>query len=131
MTETGFLENLASSLETLTRLRMHGLQLSIDDFGTGYSSIQQLSRVPFTELKIDRSFVAGIHANSRNRSLVASMVNMAKELGLETVAEGAELESEVSTLRGLCCDQVQGYFFGRPMAGDDFLTWLEGDRVSA
>ena len=114
VTETGFLENLASSLETLTRLRMHGLQLSIDDFGTGYSSIQQLSRVPFTELKIDRSFVAGIHTNSRNRSLVASMVNMAKELGLETVAEGAELESEVERTSGAWLRPRPGVFLRPP-----------------
>src|SRR3954452_16042857 len=82
------------ALENLTRLRMRGFGLSIDDYGTGYSSMQQLTRVPFTELKIDRSFVTDAGCNRQTRVILAASLEMARKLGIAAVAEGVETQQD-------------------------------------
>lgn len=121
VTETAAATDVGRVLESLTRLRMRGFELSIDDFGTGYSSLEQLSRVAFTELKIDRSFVSQITACADARTIVASSIDMAHRLGIRSVAEGIETAAEWDMLGDLGCDQVQGFLLGRAMPGNDFL----------
>lgn len=125
VTETAVADNLAAVLETLTRLRMYGFGLSIDDYGTGYSSMRQLSRIPFTEVKIDRAFVTNLDSVPKNRAIVNSILTLARELNLSTVAEGVETEAEWAVLEAMGCDQVQGFIISRPMAGDRFIPWAQ------
>jgi GAF domain-containing protein len=104
--------------ETLARLAELGVCLSIDDFGTGHSSLARVTRHPFTELKIDRSFV--MELATEHRPVVATIVSLARTLGLRVVAEGVEDEATLNALRGLGCDVAQGYLLARPVAAADF-----------
>ena len=124
LTETTAPQRTAELLDILTRVRLKGFQLSIDDFGTGYSSLVQLAQLPFSEIKIDRSFVWGLHSSDEARKIVATTVGLGKQLQLATVAEGVENEAQARALAELQCDQAQGYFFARPMDGDAAQAWL-------
>ncbi len=124
LTETTAPRRTAELLDILTRVRLKGFQLSIDDFGTGYSSLVQLAQLPFSEIKIDRSFVGGLHSSDQARKIVATTVALGKQLQLTTVAEGVENEAQARALTELQCDQAQGYFFARPMPGDAARAWL-------
>ncbi|MBV8035902.1 EAL domain-containing response regulator [Roseateles sp.] len=123
ITESGVISRLGTALGTLVRLRMRGFGLSIDDYGTGYSSMQQLSRIPFTELKIDKSFINGAYANERLRVILQSAIDMTQRLGLACVAEGVETAEDWALLRRAGCDLAQGWFFGRAMPGDELPAW--------
>jgi EAL domain-containing protein (putative c-di-GMP-specific phosphodiesterase class I) len=98
--------------------------LSIDDFGTGFSSMEQLAMLPFTELKVDRSFVTGICDNAQKQAMVTSTVRMAKDLKLNVVAEGIETEEEASFLKAAGCDYGQGYWLSRPIPADAFTEFM-------
>ena len=124
VTESAASTDLAQVLENLARLRVRGFGLSIDDFGTGYSSMQQLSRVAFTELKIDRTFIANAAREESARVILSSSLDMARKLGLAAVAEGVETESDWNLLRRLGCDMAQGYWIARPMEASAFLNWV-------
>ena len=115
--------DLGHSLETLARLRMKGFGLSIDDYGTGFSSMQQLTRVPFIELKIDQLFVTGAAKQDVLQALLGTSVTMAKRLKLKSVAEGVESEQDWQTVARLGCDVAQGYFIGKPMPGGELVDW--------
>jgi EAL domain-containing protein (putative c-di-GMP-specific phosphodiesterase class I)/AmiR/NasT family two-component response regulator len=123
VTETAVMQDPARALNILARLRLKGFGLSIDDFGTGYSSLQQLGAIPFTELKVDQSFVHGSVEDARKRTMVETSLELAKKLKLKTVAEGAETRAEWDLLIALGCDQVQGYFVAKPMPGDQIPGW--------
>ncbi len=127
ITETAAMTDIAKALENLTRLRMKGFGLSIDDYGTGYSSMQQLSRIPFTELKIDQSFVMSATEKESSKVILSSSLDMAKKLKLKVVAEGVETRAHWNLLKELGCDIAQGYFIAKPMEaaafGDWALTW--------
>jgi EAL domain-containing protein (putative c-di-GMP-specific phosphodiesterase class I) len=125
ITESGLIQNLASSLDILMRLRMKGVQLSIDDFGTGYAMMQQLRNVPATELKIDKSFVHEMHINDGARVVVQKTIEIGHELGMTVIAEGVETADQLEFLRTNRCDLAQGYFFSRPLPVPDLLAWFE------
>ncbi len=126
VTETRLIANVVVPLEILTRLRLKGIALSIDDFGTGHSSLEQLKRIPFTELKIDRAFVNGAQHNETARSILESSVVLAQRLGMTVVAEGVETEEDWDLVASLGVDLVQGYFVSRPLPPDDLPAWLAG-----
>lgn len=123
ITETAAMTELAPALENLTRLRMHGFWLSIDDYGTGFASMQQLARVPFTELKIDQGFVTGCARNRAAHVIVEASLALARGLGLKAVAEGIETEEDWDTLKAAGCDIAQGYFLARPLEEEAFLEF--------
>jgi EAL domain-containing protein (putative c-di-GMP-specific phosphodiesterase class I)/CheY-like chemotaxis protein len=123
VTETVAMTDVAHCLETLSRLRMNGVGLSIDDFGTGHASFQQLSRVPYTELKIDRGFVTAVSDHPRMQAIVESSISIARELGLTCAAEGVETDRDWEFLRQAGCHVAQGFFIARPMAGDGLPAW--------
>jgi EAL domain-containing protein (putative c-di-GMP-specific phosphodiesterase class I) len=125
LTESAATTNLGAALENLTRLRMAGFGLSIDDFGTAYSSMQQLTRIPFTELKIDRSFVTNAVNHEAARVMLTSSLQIARQLNLKSVAEGVETQQEWDLLQELGCDLAQGYFIAKPMEVNDYLNWLK------
>jgi EAL domain-containing protein (putative c-di-GMP-specific phosphodiesterase class I)/FixJ family two-component response regulator len=126
ITESAAMTNVAPCLEALARLRMKGFGLSIDDYGTGYSSMQQLGRIPFTELKIDQSFVTDSTRDPQNRIILDSSISMARKLGLKTVAEGVETRGDWNLLQELGCSIAQGYFIAKPMSAAGFLEWMPG-----
>lgn len=124
VTESRLIQDLAPALEVVTRLRLKGFGLSIDDFGTGYSSLEQLQRIPFDELKIDRRFVTGAAADPAARAIMASSIRLARSLGIGTVAEGIETQEDWDCALRLGCDVVQGFMIAAPMAVEDFPIWL-------
>lgn len=112
------------ALESLVRLRMAGFGLAIDDFGTGHSSLVQLRDVPFTELKIDRSFVRDARRNVVVRPILEGSIIIARRLGMQSVAEGVEDDDDWQLLQELGCDHAQGWLVGRPMAAAQLPVWL-------
>lgn len=130
VTETGLDVGVNAILEGVTRLRMFGFKVSVDDFGTGHSTLLQLSKIPFTELKIDRFFVSGERNRDKARAILESVVLMAGKLGLEVVAEGIERDSERDFLRTLGCKTGQGFLYARPMAHSELKQWLADNHAS-
>jgi EAL domain-containing protein (putative c-di-GMP-specific phosphodiesterase class I) len=124
VTESAATTDIGHSLETLSRLRMKGFGLSIDDYGTGYSSLQQLARIAFTEIKLDQSFIKSATTQQAARIILQSSIDMAKKLGIVTVAEGIETEKDWDLLRELGCDLAQGYFIARPMEHSAYHEWV-------
>ncbi len=127
LTESSAMENPVMSLDLFTRLRMKGFQLSIDDFGTGYSSMLQLVRLPFSEIKVDKSFVKTATASGESRAVVESIIGLGHSLGLRVVAEGVEDEATLRYLRDSGCDLAQGFFIARPMPGDAAAAWMRSE----
>lgn len=121
VTESALMGELVTSLDTLTRLRLKGVGLSIDDFGTGYSSLSQLHRVPFTELKIDRSFVANVNTDEEAKAIVKTCIVLGHELNMQVVAEGVETQEQAEILTLLGCDVGQGYFYSKPVIAEEIL----------
>ena len=128
ITESALLGDLAASLGALVRLRLKGYGLSIDDYGTGFSSMQQLARLPFTELKIDRSFVRHAHEKWQLRTILGCAISMARRLSVTTVAEGIESREELELLRALGCDYAQGYLIAEPMCAASLISWIEREH---
>ena len=123
VTEHGLISDFERVTANLRAAGELGISFSLDDFGTGYSSFRYLRHLPIRALKIDREFVAGVH-DPRDKRIVRAMVALAHSLKLKVVAEGVETEAELSMLRRLRCDYVQGYLTGRPMPADEFAKLL-------
>ncbi len=121
LTETATMGD-AQLMDALTRLRVMGFRLSIDDFGTGFSSLRQLRRLPFSEIKIDRSFVMTLAESADNAKIVRSTIDMARDLGLNTIAEGVETAESLDLLRLWGCEFAQGFYLSRPMPGHALLV---------
>jgi EAL domain-containing protein (putative c-di-GMP-specific phosphodiesterase class I)/CheY-like chemotaxis protein len=130
LTETASMTSIGKVLENLARLRMSGFGLAIDDFGTGYSSIQQLTRISFTELKIDRSFVTNAAKRESGPVILEATIALAKKLNITSVAEGVETAEDIQLLRQLHCDCSQGYYFAEPMDATSCLDWMAGRKVA-
>ncbi|MEM7282407.1 MAG: EAL domain-containing response regulator, partial [Pseudomonadota bacterium] len=124
VTEGWLQEKMVTALDILTRLRIKGFELSIDDFGTGYSSLQRLRNVPFSELKIDQSFVSGAHKDKDQETIVRSSIDLAKQLGLRTVAEGVETQDDWDLMSSIGCDEAQGFFISEALPGDSIGPWF-------
>ncbi len=127
VTESSVFNQLNESLDILTRLRLKGFGLSIDDFGTGYSSLKQLKSVPFTELKIDQSFVKEADTDKEAHILCETTINLGQKLNMSVVAEGIETENVWHLLTDLGCHEGQGYFIAKPMNAEDFALWCQQD----
>jgi len=123
VTESALMGNLTLSLDILTRLRLKGVHLSIDDFGTGFSSLSQLHKIPFTELKIDQSFVADMDKNSDSFAIVETCIMLGHKLNMEVVAEGIEDKAIWDLLVEMNCDVAQGYYIAKPMPADKLIVW--------
>ena len=124
ITESGLIKELSSALDILTRLRMKQINLSIDDFGMGYSMMQQLRNVPATELKVDKSFVQGIHESERDRTIVQKTIEIGHETGLMVIGEGVETAEQFDFLKRNHCDAVQGFLYSRPLPACEMRQWL-------
>lgn len=130
ITESAIMHDPECSLDILTKLNKMGVGLSVDDFGTGYSSLSYLKRLPVQQLKIDRAFVSDMIDDTDDAMIVRSTVDLAHNLGLNTVAEGVENEATLKTLETMGCDLAQGYLISRPLSHDDFLSYLRAGEWS-
>jgi len=128
LTESLFMSDITPAVETLHRIKALGVNLSIDDFGTGYSSLSYLSRFPIDVLKIDRSFVSDIGSDGIDSPIVASIITLAHNLKLAVIAEGVETLAQLDYLRRMGCDEMQGYYFSRPLPADQFEQLLHAGR---
>jgi len=125
ITESGLLSETENAVSNLHSIAALGVRLSVDDFGTGYATLKQLQNLPVHELKIDRSFVSGMNTNRGNETIVRSTVDLAKRLGLRTIAEGVETVAELRALASMGCDEIQGYYLAKPMPSAEVITWVE------
>jgi EAL domain-containing protein (putative c-di-GMP-specific phosphodiesterase class I) len=124
VTERAIVTNVERSSYTIGRLRQEGVRIAIDDFGVGYSSYQTLRMLDIDRVKIDRDFVAQLTTEPRDRLIVASLIRLSHELGLDVVAEGVENAAIWNALSALGCDVAQGFGIARPMAFPDLRGWL-------
>lgn len=125
LTETSAMDDPVASLDILTRLRMKGFHLSIDDFGTGFSSMLQLVRMPFSEVKVDKSFVMTARDSRESRLVITAVSELAHSLGMKVTAEGIENHATLQFLQQQGCDIAQGYYIARPMPAEAIEDWLE------
>lgn len=123
LTETAVMLDPAGAVARLEQLHAFGFRLSIDDFGTGYSSLSLLRRLPLDEIKIDKSFIESMTADSQDRVIVGSTIELAHNLGLEVVAEGVENHAQMEVLEELECDLVQGFLISKPIDGQEIADW--------
>lgn len=125
LTESTVLNNIGDAINKMHALKERGVQFSMDDFGTGYSSLAYLTQLPFAQLKIDQSFVRNINLSPANATMIQTIIGMAKNLGLEVIAEGVETEEQRAFLERFGCFVCQGYLFGRPVLLAEFEEKLE------
>ena len=128
LTESGLMQDTEATTAILHELKKLGVQIAVDDFGTGYSSLSYLRRFPIDTLKIDQSFVRDIDGDIEEAVIVSAIIAMGKSLKLRVVAEGVESRQQLTFLQSNHCAEGQGYYFGRPMAAEEFATLLENDR---
>jgi diguanylate cyclase (GGDEF)-like protein/PAS domain S-box-containing protein len=130
ITEGVFMRDSEVTRTTLMELKALGVRITLDDFGTGYSSLSYLRRMPLDKIKVDRSFVAALGHDPAAHALVRSIIGLAKVLGFETNAEGVETKAQAHMLREEGCQEVQGYYFGRPVSAEDFAEFYERRTVA-
>jgi diguanylate cyclase (GGDEF)-like protein/PAS domain S-box-containing protein len=128
LTESLLLSNADVTFSVLQRLKSMGLKLTIDDFGTGYSSLSYLKQFPVSKLKIDRSFIRDVAEKPDDGAIANAIIGMAKSLNLKVIAEGVENEAQMSFLREHHCDEIQGYYFSKPLLPDEIVAKLGGDH---
>jgi EAL domain-containing protein (putative c-di-GMP-specific phosphodiesterase class I) len=114
VTEAVLLKDDDQTIKTLVHLRALGIRIAMDDFGTGYSSLSYLRRFPFDKIKIDRTFIQDIGDNAQSRAIVQAVVDLAHGLNMQTTAEGVETKAQLDCLTAMGCNEIQGYYFGRP-----------------
>lgn len=125
VTETEITKNPQVALEVLSRMSLQGFTLSIDDFGTGYSSLEKLQTLPFSELKLDRSYVSTAGQEEVSMAIMKSSIELAKQLNMRTVAEGVENPADVALSHEIGVDYIQGYHIAKPMPADALTQWIE------
>jgi EAL domain-containing protein (putative c-di-GMP-specific phosphodiesterase class I) len=129
VTETAIMRDPMSTAHRLGLIKQLGVSVAVDDFGTGYSSLSYLREFPIDILKIDRSFIASMEDSSESIALVRTLVNLGRELGLQTLAEGIEQHAQFSRLQDENCDAGQGYIFARPLDSDDIMRFLADEAA--
>ncbi len=125
ITESLSMSSMANTLHILENLKDIGVSIAIDDFGTGHSSLAYLKKFPINILKIDKSFIMGIIDNEEDKIIVQTIISMAHSLGFKTVAEGVETIQHVNMLKDMKCDQLQGYYFAKPIPKNEFVLFLQ------
>ncbi|MGK5030408.1 EAL domain-containing protein [Janthinobacterium sp. MDT1-19] len=132
LTESSLMSNAEETIAVLRNLKALGIQISIDDFGTGYSSLAYLKRFPIDKLKIDIAFVREVTSNPDDAAIVLAIISMAHSMKLEVIAEGVENDAQLAYLRRHGCDEMQGYYFSRPVPQDEFEQMLmKGKQLQA
>ncbi|ASP46673.1 EAL domain-containing protein [Cognaticolwellia beringensis] len=130
ITEGTVMDSPQKAIDTMLQIRAMGIHLSLDDFGTGYSSLAYLKKFPLNTLKIDKAFVDDIETSEQGRNMVATIVTIAHNLGMQVVAEGVETNQQLSFLSGLRCEQLQGYLYSKPLPQGDFQKYLLSFQIT-
>jgi diguanylate cyclase (GGDEF)-like protein/PAS domain S-box-containing protein len=130
ITEGTVMDSPQKAIDIMLQIRAMGIHLSLDDFGTGYSSLAYLKKFPLNTLKIDKAFVDDIEESEQGRNMVATIVTIAHNLGMQVVAEGVETNNQLSFLSGLRCEQLQGYLYSKPLPEDDFQKYLLSYQIT-
>ncbi len=131
LTESSIMKDQEGVVASLRELKQLGIGVSVDDFGTGYSSLARLKRFPIDVLKVDQSFVRNVTTDASDAAIAATIVTLAKSLGMRVIAEGVETEEQADFLRSKGCDGAQGYLFSRPLPPEDFFRLVEEKRLAA
>jgi EAL domain-containing protein (putative c-di-GMP-specific phosphodiesterase class I) len=131
LTEAVAMDDPQAAIAVMDQLFEKGIRMSIDDFGTGYSSLSYLKRFKVYKLKIDQSFVRDIGDDDEDKAIVSAIINMASSLGMQTIAEGVETASQLAFLRLHGCDEVQGYYFSKPLPAEEFEAFVSRQPASA
>ncbi|MEO8120631.1 MAG: EAL domain-containing protein, partial [Rhodoferax sp.] len=131
LTESIAMDDSSFTIDTVARLHALGIGLSIDDFGTGYSSLSYLKRFKIDKLKIDQSFIRDLHSDPDDEAIVTAIIGLAKGLGFRTIAEGVETQGQLDFLREHQCDEIQGYFYSKPVPAGEFARLLAHQRDQA
>ncbi len=129
ITESMIMDNIDTAIATMARLREMGFHIHIDDFGTGYSSLSYLHRFPVTALKIDRVFISKLTETGENAEIITSIISLAKSLNLNVIAEGLELNHQLSHIKDMQCGYGQGYFFSRPLDSSAIDSWIRSENI--
>ncbi len=124
LTEAAAMDDPQAAVAIMDKLHALGVRMSIDDFGTGYSSLSYLKRFQVYKLKIDQSFVHDISDDSDDKAIVTAIINMASSLGMQTIAEGVETADQLAFLRLQGCNEVQGYYFSKPLTAELFVAYV-------
>jgi EAL domain-containing protein (putative c-di-GMP-specific phosphodiesterase class I) len=130
LTESSLMTHARKTISILKRLKMLGIRISVDDFGTGYSSLAYVKRFPIDVLKIDRSFVMDVITNPANAAITTAIIEMAHSLDVRVVAEGVETVEQLDFLRERGCDEIQGYYFARPLPPSEISSLLLNGNTS-
>jgi len=131
LTEGVAMDDPHGAIKVMDELHVHGIRMSIDDFGTGFSSLSYLKKFKGYKLKIDQSFVRDIANTPDDRAIVTTIIKMAQSLGMQTIAEGVEDSEQLSFLRSQACDEVQGYFFSKPLPPDEFEIFVKNHNKAS
>jgi EAL domain-containing protein (putative c-di-GMP-specific phosphodiesterase class I) len=131
VTESMIMRRMNSAISTLQALREMDVALALDDFGTGHSSLAYLRRLPLNRLKVDRSFIERVGEDDDDQAIARAVIALGHSLGLAVIAEGIETPAQHAFLRAECCDEGQGYLYGRPLPGEQFAaSWLHTEGAS-
>src|ERR1035437_5687431 len=128
LTESPLMKEVTETVQSLVTLKASGVRLSMDDFGTGYSSLAYLKRFPLDELKIDRAFISDVTTNREDAEITLTIIRLAHILNLKVVAEGVETEAQLNFLREHGCDEIQDYYFAKPLNVEDCTQMLRAGR---
>ena len=131
ITEGVLMQNVEATVDTLNRIKTLGVRLAIDDFGTGYSSLSYLRRFPIDVLKIDQSFIRGLSSDSNDAALVSAIISLGRSLNLTIIAEGVETLEQLEFLKARQCEEVQGYYFSKPVEPDLFVQYLQSVKTAS
>ena len=129
ITESMIMQNVEGVIAMMDDFQLLGISLSLDDFGTGYSSLSYLKRFPIDKLKIDQSFVRGVAKDADDEAITKAIINLSRNLGLRVIAEGVETEEQLAFLRSFGCEEIQGYYYSRPLPEDDFAKFLQSAKT--
>ncbi len=129
ITESMVMHSPERMIKVLSRIKNLGVRLAIDDFGTGYSSLSQLKHFPVDTIKVDRSFIRNIPDNSEDKAIAKAIIVMGKTLCLTVVAEGVETQEQMDFLQGQACDEMQGFYFSKPVMPDQFADLLHAHAL--
>jgi len=129
LTESVAMHNPKTAIAIMDIIHEKGVRMSIDDFGTGYSSLNYLKKFQIYKLKIDQSFIRDISVDIEDRAIISAIINMSRSLGFKTIAEGVETSSQLAYLKEQGCDEIQGYFYSKPLCSSDFEAFRQGEKM--
>jgi len=127
LTEAAAMDDPYGAIKVMNELHAHGIRMSIDDFGTGYSSLSYLKKFKVYKLKIDQSFVRDLIDDLDDQAIVTTIIKMAQSLGMQTIAEGVETEGQLNFLRSQGCNEMQGYYFSKPLTAEQLEAFVKAD----